>query len=198
MQMSSRIRLSWERLGVRLGALQPGTQEFVFAIRDWMNQDASEVSVIAKAAIEASRNVKYFREAAPDSLPISFSATEALREAMNPANASNGPEDFALTVDRICGRLAIFVREDEGCFECQSETQLWTNGWLYIDFCTLLGCCFESVAPLPPSMFGFRPRSPEPDRLDSTSMTLRPARRAEVLAHFPTAPLVPQIRGQVH
>jgi len=175
MQMPSRIRHAWQSLAARVEGLEPGTPAFILALQEWLRTELGGVSRLAAAALPAAQGVQQVLAREATALPVSARAASELATALRAPPPSTNPEAFVREVDALCWRLAVFARDDDVCPRCQGDLELWTDGTVFFEHCTLLGCLFEAAGA----------------RVTSPPHGLRPATRAEVLQRFPGAVLSP-------
>jgi hypothetical protein len=174
MQMASRIERSWQELGRQLAGARPGSVDWMSGLRDWLWRSPAGVSRIAAERLGTAKGIQLVVQAEAAELPISTSAITAFLSALR-ASPPSDPQKYVEHVDALCWRLAVFQREDDSCPVCQSDLELWTDGRATFEICILLGCCIAANGTQVPPPAG-----------------LRPATRDEVLARYPSAPLLPR------
>lgn len=174
MQMSSRIRRSWQTLVEQLSGIGLGERAFIHVLRNWLRQSPAAVSKKAAVAYGRAKGIELILREEPAELPISTAAADGFAAALREADLPKDPTAYINFVDRLCRSLAVFHREDDCCPVCQGELELWTEGNTCFEICDLLGCCFDSQGM----------------QLTNQPIGLRPANRHEVLKRYPHAPLV--------
>jgi hypothetical protein len=179
MEIAARMKHSWEVLSKRAVSAPP--IEVVEALRDWLRDEGPRISATTRVALGGASGVKLFLETDSSRLPLTPAAVEAVRAALAREVVPTDPIELVALVDQLCHRLAVFVREDDCCPECQYDLELFVADGRFIDVCGM-DHCFES----PPQPV---PRGFEYVRLPDLPPGARPARRDEVVAHFPTARL---------
>jgi hypothetical protein len=175
MKMAGRIRASWAGLGERLGASGDlGGERSIRALQAWLRDELPGVSRLVAEALPGARGVAFLLVAAPETLPITRGALAAFASALR-AEPPVDPRTYVAHVDAQCWNLVLFEPVDDGCLQCQSgDLALWSDGRELFEVCDFLGCCLDARG-----------------RPCSAPAGLRPATRAQVLARFPDAPLVP-------
>lgn len=173
MQMASRIRSAWEKLGEELQGTALGEARFFERLGGWLRDELAGTSMKAEEAMREAAGIRRMREADPATLPISTAAAAAFQGALR-EEPPKDPVQLVELVNRLCWNLVVFRHPDACCPRCQGDLEQWTDGTAAFERCDVLGCCFDERGAL---------LAEEPEHL-------RPARRDEVLRRFPDAALV--------
>jgi hypothetical protein len=141
MQMSSRVRRSWDELGRRFAATVPQNVAVTFA--EWIASSLVQIAAPAAQAIADARSIQRLLQTPVDQLP---SSQRAIDEATGLARreAPSDPLKAVELVDRIACGLTVYRLPSDCCPTCQGDLDVWTsldeNNLLV---CNVLGCIWS-------------------------------------------------------
>ncbi len=175
MQMSSRVRRSWQLLVGQLDGRDFAERRSIDVLRTWLRESPGSVSTLAADAIRRATGIELVLREDPARLPISCRAADAFSAALR-REVPVDPRAYVAFVDRLCWELAVYHHVE--CPDCDGELELWTDGAASFESCNALGCCFDVhgtqlpkhaaacaevvVVALSSAGFGYRLRRPRP------------------------------------
>lgn len=159
MQMSSRVRRSWNDFGDTMSVGEP--TDVALAFRAWIRSSLIHIARPASEAIAGNDSIQRLLQTPLDHLPTSLRAIEAAKAL----SRTQPPSDPIIAVDlvgRAARGLTVYRLPEDRCPECQGGLDVWTSlrgeTELLLE-CDLLGCVWSlglnsttaQLGPLPPA-----------------------------------------------
>jgi hypothetical protein len=178
MQMSSRVRHSWNELGKRLVAIEPGAVASAFG--EWIGSSLVHVATPAAEAIARARCIQRLVRTPVEELPTSQRAIDATVKFAR-GESPTDPIKAVELADRIAHSLTAYRLPSDCCPTCQGEVDVWTS----LDeepllACNVLGCVWSLALERTTRLLGLAPASLQNVRVRYPDADLVPQRNARV------------------